>query len=180
MWAEKPVEAKKGPRGRRRWWYVRGERVCRRSAGGGGAFEVDVSAGGLLEVCQRHCELDCSSALHRKGWLLEVCQRSAGGRPEVYQVREREVCRRSEVYQVREREVSRRSAGCVPSSRANDYYQREKRSIIHTLWAKSAQPLFSVKFISCTRPLINWRGCGQTGTLCHPLYILCNTNLVIW
>ena len=37
-----------------------------------------------------------------------------------------------------------------------------------------------VKFISCTRPLINWRGCGQTGTLCHPLYILCNTNLVIW
>ena len=147
MWAEKPVEAKKGPRGRRRWWYVRGERVCRRSAGGGGMFEVDVSAGSL---------------------------------PEVYQVREREVCRRSEVYQVREREVSRRSAGCVPSSRANDYYQREKRSINHTLWAKSAQPLFSVKFISCTRPLINWRGCGQTGTLCHPLYILCNTNLVVW
>ena len=24
VWAEKPVEAKKGPRGRRRWWYVRG------------------------------------------------------------------------------------------------------------------------------------------------------------
>ena len=46
------------------------------------------SAGGLLEVCQRRCELDCSSALHLKGWLLEVCQRSAGGRPEVYQVRE--------------------------------------------------------------------------------------------
>ena len=22
--------------------------------------------------------------------------------------------------------------------------------------------------------------CGQTGTLCHPMYILCNTNLVIW
>ena len=131
-------------------------------------FEVNVSAGGLLEVCQRRCELDCSSALHLKGWLLEVCQRSAGGRPEVYQVRERE--------------VSRRSAGSVPSSRAlkitNNYYQRKKRSIIHTLWAKSAQPLFSVKFISCTRPLINWRGCGQTGTLCHPLYILCNTNLV--
>ena len=63
------------------------------SAGGGGAFEVDVSAGGLPEVC-------------------------------------------------------RRSAGSVPSSRANDYYQREKRSIIHTLWAKRAQPLFSVKFIS--------------------------------
>ena len=38
--AEKPVEAKKGPRGRRRWWYVRGERICRRSAGS------------LLEVCQ--------------------------------------------------------------------------------------------------------------------------------
>ena len=88
VWAEKPVEAKKGPRGRRRWWYVRGERVCRRSAGGGGTFEVNVSAGGLLEVCQRRCELDCSSALHLKGWLLEVCQRSAGGRPEVYQVRE--------------------------------------------------------------------------------------------
>ena len=49
VWAEKPVEAKKGPRGRRRWWYVRGERVCRRSAGGGGTFEVSVSAGGLLE-----------------------------------------------------------------------------------------------------------------------------------
>ena len=99
------------------------------SAGGGGAFEVDVSAGGLPEVC-------------------------------------------------------RRSAGSVPSSRAlkttNDYYQRKKKSNIHTLWAKSAQPLFSVKFISCTMPLMNWRGCGQTGTLCHPLYILCNTNLVIW
>ena len=39
VWAEKPVEAKKGPRGRRRWWYVRGERICRRSAGS------------LLEVC---------------------------------------------------------------------------------------------------------------------------------
>ena len=83
-----PRRRRRAPRGRRRWWYVRGERVCRRSAGGGGAFEVDVSAGGLLEVCQRHCELDCSSALHRKGWLLEVCQRSAGGRPEVYRVRE--------------------------------------------------------------------------------------------
>ena len=58
------------------------------SAGGGGMFEVNVSAGGLLEVCQRRCELDCSSALHLKGWLLEVCQRSAGGRPEVCQVRE--------------------------------------------------------------------------------------------
>ena len=127
--------------------------------GGGGMFEVNVSAGG--------------------GGMFEV-DVSAGSLPEVYQVREREVCRRSEVYQVREREVSRRSAGCVPSSRANDYYQREKRSINHTLWAKSAQPLFSVKFISCTRPLINWRGCGQTGTLCHPMYILCNTNLVIW
>ena len=46
-------------------------------------FEVNVSAGGLLEVCQRRCELDCSSALHLKGWLLEVCQRSAGGLPEV-------------------------------------------------------------------------------------------------
>ena len=107
---------------------------------------------------------------------------SAGSLPEVYQVREREVCRRSEVYQVREREVSRRSAGSVPSSRAlkitNNYYQRVKKSIIHTLWAKSAQPLFCVKFISCTRPLINWRGCGQTGTLCHTLYILCNTTLV--
>ena len=45
----KPPEAKKGPRGRRRWWNVRGERVCRRSAGGGGTFEVSVSAGGLLE-----------------------------------------------------------------------------------------------------------------------------------
>ena len=75
---------------------------------------------------------------------------SAGGRPEVYQVREREVCRRS--------------AGSVPSSRAlkitNDYYQCKKKSNIHILWAKSAQPLFSVKFISCTRPLINWGGCG--------------------
>ena len=50
--AEKPVEAKKGPRGRRRWWYVRGERVCRRSAGGGGTFEVNVSAGGLPEVVE--------------------------------------------------------------------------------------------------------------------------------
>ena len=50
-------------------------------------FEVNVSAGGLLEVCQRRCGLDCSSALHLKGWLLEVCQRSAGGLPEV--------CRRS-------------------------------------------------------------------------------------
>ena len=29
-----PLEAKKGPRGRRRWWNVRGERICRRSAGG--------------------------------------------------------------------------------------------------------------------------------------------------
>ena len=61
--AEKPVEAKKGPRGRRRWWYVRGERVCRRSAGGGGTFEVNVSAGDLLEVCQK----------------LEVCRRSTRG-----------------------------------------------------------------------------------------------------
>ena len=83
----KPPEAKKGPRGRRRWWNVRGERVCRRSAGGGGTFEVNVSAGGLLEVCQRRCELDCSSALHLKGWLLEVCQRFAGGLLEVCQVR---------------------------------------------------------------------------------------------
>ena len=63
VWAEKPVEAKKGPRGRRRWWYVRGERVCRRSAGGGGTFEVNVSAGDLLEVCQK----------------LEVCRRSTRG-----------------------------------------------------------------------------------------------------
>ena len=65
-----------------------------------------------------------------------------------------------EVYQVREREVSRRSAGSVPSSRAlkitNNYYQRKKKSSIHTLWAKSAQLLFKVKFISRNRPLINW------------------------
>ena len=65
--AEKPVEAKKGPRGRRRWWNVRGERVCRRSAGGDGMFEVNVSAGG--------------------GGMFESA-RSAGGRLEVYQVRE--------------------------------------------------------------------------------------------
>ena len=44
VWAEKPVEAKKGPRGRRRWWNVRGERICWRSAGG------------LLEVCRRSAE----------------------------------------------------------------------------------------------------------------------------
>jgi hypothetical protein len=155
-------------------------------------FEVNVSAGGLPEVvecsrwtclpevCRKCTKFESArSAGGRKCTKFESA-RSAGSLPEVYQVREREVCRRSEVYQVREREVSRRSAGCVPSSRANDYYQREKRSINHTLWAKSAQPLFSVKFISCTRPLINWRGCGQTGTLCHPMYILCNTNLVVW
>ena len=97
---------------------------------------------------------------------------SAGGRPEVYQVREREVCRRSEVYQVREREVSRRSAGSVPSSRAlkitNNYYQRKKKSIIHTLWAKSAQLLFRVKFISRDRPLINWGGCGRLALYASP------------
>ena len=123
-------------------------------------FEVNVSAGGLPEVYQ--------------GSLPVVCRR-------VYQGSLPVVCRR--VYQGSLPVVCRRSAGSVPSSRAlkitNDYYQRKKKSSIHTLWAKSAQPLFCVKFISCTRPLINWRGCGQTGTLCHPLYILCNTNLVI-
>ena len=112
--AEKPAEAEKHTRG--------GRRRAPGGGGGGGMFEVNVSAGGLLEVC----------------W------RSAGGLPE----------------------VGRKCA--------------KKKSNIHTLWARSAQPLFSVKFISCTRPLINWRGCGQTGTLCQPLYILCNTNLVIW
>ena len=92
----------------------------------------------------------------KPGGLPEVCRKSAGGLPE----------------------VCRRSAGSVPSSRTlkitNNYYQRKKKSNIHTLWARSAQPLFSVKFISCTRPLINWGGCGQTGTLCHPLHILCS------
>ena len=43
----------------------------------------------------------------------------------------------------------------------NNYYQHKKKSSIHTLWAKSAQLLFSVKFISRTRPLINWGGCGR-------------------
>ena len=43
----------------------------------------------------------------------------------------------------------------------NNYYQRKKKSIIHTLWAKSAQLLFRVKFISRDRPLINWGGCGR-------------------
>ena len=38
----------------------------------------------------------------------------------------------------------------------NNYYQRKKKSSIHTLWAKSAQLLFRVKFISRNRPLINW------------------------
>ena len=38
----------------------------------------------------------------------------------------------------------------------NNYYQHKKKSSIHTLWAKSAQLLFRVKFISRDRPLINW------------------------
>ena len=43
----------------------------------------------------------------------------------------------------------------------NNYYQHRKKSSIHTLWAKSAQLLFRVKFISRNRPLINWGGCGR-------------------
>ena len=79
----------------------------------------------------------------KPGCLPEVCRKSTGGLPE----------------------VCRRSAGSVPSSRAlkitNNYYQRKKKSSIHTLWAKSAQLLFRVKFISRNRPLINWGGCGR-------------------
>ena len=54
----------------------------------------------------------------------------------------------------------------------------KKKSSNHTLWAKSTQLLFKLKFISRNRPLINWGGMRQTGTLSHPLYILCNPNLV--
>ena len=65
--AEKPAEAEKHTRG--------GRRRAPGGGGGGGMFEVNVSAGGLpevcrrsagglLEVCQRRCGLDCSSALH--------------------------------------------------------------------------------------------------------------------
>ena len=65
----------------------------------------------------------------------------------------------------RVRAIRDKAAGSVPSSRAlkitNDYYQRKKKSNIDTLWAKSTQPLFSVKFISCTRPLINWGDVGR-------------------
>ena len=62
--------------------------------------------------------------------------------------------------------------------RHNNYYQRKKKSSIHTLWAKSAQLLFKLKFISRIKPLYKLGGMWQTGTLCHPLYILCNPNLV--
>ena len=59
-------------------------------------------------------------------------------------------------------EVCRRSAGGVPSSRAlkipNNYYQRKKKSNIHTLWAKSAQLLFKLKFISRIKPLYKLGG----------------------
>ena len=59
-------------------------------------------------------------------------------------------------------EVCRRSAGSVPSSRAlkitNNYYQRKKKSSIHTLWAKSAQLLFKLKFISRIKPLYKLGG----------------------
>ena len=99
VWAEKPVEAKKGPRGRRRWWYVRGERVCRRSAGGGGMFEVDVSAGSLPEVYQ-------------------VREREVSRRSEVYQVREREVSRKSAGSVPSSRARGLPEVGSVPSSRA--------------------------------------------------------------
>ena len=66
VWAEKPVEAKKGPRGRRRWWYVRGERICWRSAGG------------LLEVCRRSAGgLPKGVGACGKTPPMEVCRRSA-------------------------------------------------------------------------------------------------------
>ena len=45
-----PRRRRRAPRGRRRWWNVRGERICWRSAGG--LLEVCWrSAGGLPEVC---------------------------------------------------------------------------------------------------------------------------------
>ena len=112
-------------------------------------FEVNVSAGGLPEVYQ--------------GSLPVVCRR-------VYQGSLPVVCRR--VYQGSLPVVCRRSAGSVPSSRAlkitNNYYQRKKKSSIHTLWAKSAQLLFRVKFISRNRPLINWGGCGRLALYATP------------
>ena len=50
----------------------------------------------------------------------------------------------------------------------NNYYQHKKKSSIHTLWAKSAQLLFRVKFISRNRPLINWGGCGRLALYAIP------------
>ena len=42
--------------------------------------------------------------------------------------------------------------------RHNNYYQRKKKSSIHTLWAKSAQLLFKLKFISRIKPLYKLGG----------------------
>ena len=57
-----PRRRRRAPRGRRRWWYVRGERICRRSAGS------------LLEVCQGRL-----SSPEVRG--ERICRRSAGSVP---------------------------------------------------------------------------------------------------
>ena len=63
VWAEKPVEAKKGPRGRRRWWYVRGERVCRRWWSVRGGRVCRRSARGLPEVGRKCTEFESQRLL---------------------------------------------------------------------------------------------------------------------
>ena len=45
-----------------------------------------------------------------------------------------------------------------PGERRHNYYQRKKKSSIHTLWAKSAQLLFKLKFISRIKPLYKLGG----------------------
>ena len=45
-----------------------------------------------------------------------------------------------------------------PGKRRHNYYQRKKKSSIHTLWAKSAQLLFKLKFISRIKPLYKLGG----------------------
>ena len=54
----------------------------------------------------------------------------------------------------------------------------KKKSSNHTLWAKSTQLLFKLKFISRNRPLINWGGWCRLALYATPCIYYVNPYLV--
>ena len=64
------------------------------------------------------------------------------------------------------------------SESTNNCYQRMKKNSNHTLWAKSAQLLFKLKFITRNKPFINWGGCGRLALYATPCIYYVNPYLV--